>query len=485
MNSSPRMFIAAWLLVVVTAASVLAEDGRDSPSAKVDRSELQDKQLDVSLEARDIERVLGKLKRASDLAKQRITEAAQTTESVSGALDRGDSQSAKASAAQAAEMFQEIVKQLEALLQEETPQRVAAARNLAQQLAKAERQFAQQFPGAMNPVQGGGQGKLDPKSSVKPTEPESGDMPPGSQPGAGKKMPPGEKQPTGAGSGNGEQDNSEDQPPRAAAPGGGQRDMTAEERAEALAARAEQLAASAATLQDILQAIAQSPDPADRAAVEKIESLVGETKLTAAVEAARQSAAMIRAGQLDDAQLAAQDIAERMEIAAQRLDAAYRTIVAPQAEELRDMEQTLAGLREELEQLETPAQVSAWHRQVRELLDELDAIGISEEAREEFLEEMRKAGFSPDSPRAELGWALVAGRYAAPESYHRALVTLQEDVQERLQSLILDDIGTAPDEATPPKYQDLVDRYYQILSSGGRGKKPETAEPPRLTSPDK
>ena len=52
---------------------------------------------------------------------------------------------AAAEAQQTAEMFKEIAKQLEALLKEETPQRIAEARQLAAQLAKAEKEFAEKF----------------------------------------------------------------------------------------------------------------------------------------------------------------------------------------------------------------------------------------------------------------------------------------------------------------------------------------------------
>jgi len=70
------------LAAILSAARLLAEDQsttEETPPIRVKAArpslgELRDKQLDVSLEARDIERVLGKLKRASDLAKQRITE---------------------------------------------------------------------------------------------------------------------------------------------------------------------------------------------------------------------------------------------------------------------------------------------------------------------------------------------------------------------------------------------------------------------------
>ena len=64
-----------------------------------------------------------------------------------------------------------------------------------------------------------------------------------------------------------------------------------------------------------------------------------------------QSATMQFKG--EHGRLASLDLADRLEITAQRLDGAYRAIIAPQAEELRKLEQALADLREKLENLET------------------------------------------------------------------------------------------------------------------------------------
>ena len=169
---------AVGLVIGLLARLVLAQDQTSTETAapepvktaKPSRDELKDKQLDVSLEARDIERVLGKLKKASELAKTRITEAATTTESVTTSLNKGDAKTARAEAKQASEKFKEIAKQLEALLKEETPQQIAEAKQLAAQLAKLEREFAEKFEGALNPTRAssGAKTKLDPKSQVKP-----------------------------------------------------------------------------------------------------------------------------------------------------------------------------------------------------------------------------------------------------------------------------------------------------------------------------
>ncbi|MEK6257422.1 MAG: hypothetical protein AABP62_02285 [Planctomycetota bacterium] len=572
-----QFVVAVFAFAGLSGVAIHAQDDAKSESAvpaKPSREELRDKQLDVSLEARDIERILTKLKRASELSKTRITEAAKTAESASTALDRGDSKVARGDAKQAAEMFREIAKLLEALLAEETPQKIAAARNLANQLAMTERQFAKDFKGVMNPVQSGGKAKVDPKSQVKPgkngqgqggggqggmpkksdsateNEPkdgngskpeknkdgEAGDKKEGDAKGGGSqkdskeadsKEVDGDK--TGAGdgksdskddpkggSGQGAREEDKDGKEQPDGQGGGaakkdekskngtggdsakdekDRDkkdgqdgsggaMTAEERREALATRAEQLARTGKSLEDILKSISQSTEPADKAAVAKIEAVLKETDLLKAIEAMQQAADMIRSDKLDDVRLSSLDIADRMEITAQRLDAAYRTIVAPQAEELRKLEQALADLREKLDALETQGQIAAWHREARDLLDRAEKLGISDKVREDFLEQMKKAGLGVNGARNAFNWGLVNDRYAAPDGYAINLIRVQEEVQARIQSLVLGDFTSATDENTPPKYQELVERYYQVLSREGGGRKPEMRNPKPETKPN-
>ncbi len=639
MTTFSRQFATEFALVAMQAGIGSAQDEAKPDAvepvqaAKPTRAELRDKQLDVSLEARDIERILGKLKKASELSKQRITEAAKVAESASMSLDKGDSKAARAEAQQTAEMFKEIAKQLEALLKEEAPQRIAEARQMAQQLAKAEKEFAEKFQGALNPTQAtSGKGKIDPKSQVQPltdpdgkkmqgsqgkaqkggggkngkkneddknaekkdpdgktgddkngekpkpktgdadqprdkgTEPRKdgkngGDKPmpdgqgggkpddknkgdeqklgPGNTPddskedgkdgdkkkpagGSGKE--PGDK-PNGGGAGKGkdeakdgdeqkpggsdsaknekgekkpgeDQDGSGGDKPndkqRDASGGGSGKDqmkdkdrhggdgaaLTPEQLREMVADRADKMAESGRTLQDVLNEIAKSSDPNDKDAVAKIQAVMKEIDINKIVAEMSQVSNMIRSKQDDDAKLSSLDVSERLEIMAQRLDAAYRGIVAPQDEELRKLEQALADLREQLEKLETPSQVAAWHREARELLDKLDKLGVNLKAREELELEMKRSGFGVGVDRAKrtLDWSLVDGRYDAPATYTHALVHLQEDIQERIQTLILGDLGNVSDEATPPKYQEFVERYYEVLSrQGGKAGKSENS----------
>ena len=499
------------MLVGCGAASVCAQDETVTPSPppKATRAELRDKQYDVVLDSRDIERILTRLKRASELSKQRMTDAAAAAESVSGAIDRGDAASVRQRADETAKMFQEIVQQLEALLAEETPQRIAAARNLAAQLSKAEQQFAQQAQMLgqqmqQAPTSATGGANPNPRTETKPatgkggTRPPEDPMNPDPRKGSGKPNetsdlktdatgggkpqddtaePPKPSDGTGMGqekpkdpqpnSASGRGDRPVENNPQQKQSGGGsgpRKPLTPEERQEQLADRADELANRAATLLDILDAIAKSEDPADREAASKVGALLKETNLKDALDGMSAANAQIRNRKFEEAQSAALDLAERLQIAMQRLDAVYRGIVGPQAEELRKLEQQLLQLQENLNNLQTPAQIAAWHRAIREMLDKADELGISDARRNELLEEMKKQGFSLTTGAVAVDWQLNDGRYVAPASYTARLVALQEEVQSRIQTLLVGEFASIADDRTPPQYQGFVERYYRVLS---------------------
>jgi len=243
--------------------------------------------------------------------------------------------------------------------------------------------------------------------------------------------------------------------------------MTEEARRGVLAAEAEKLAETGRTLQDVLRAITESGEPADQETARRIAEIVKQTRLDEAVDAMQQTAGQIRNGKLDQAQLSALDSADRLEIVGQRLDSTYQAIVAPQADALMKAERALAALRDRQDELETPAQVVAWHRDVGLLLERLEELGINTKLREAIREEFRKSDWGTAAFQKTIrSWAIVDGVYGLPEAYDRVLVLLQDKLQTRIQTLILADLDSAADETTPPVYRDLVYRYLKVLSEG-------------------
>lgn len=122
------------------------EEKADQPGGK--QGELQDRQLDIAAEARELEKTLGKLPQATDLAKERMAGGAKQAEDAADAIGRGEMNNAKAGAGRARDQFRELSKQLTALLASEQADRVAAAQKIAADLARQQEQLENRLPGA-------------------------------------------------------------------------------------------------------------------------------------------------------------------------------------------------------------------------------------------------------------------------------------------------------------------------------------------------
>jgi hypothetical protein len=80
---------------------------------------------------------------------------------------------------------------------------------------------------------------------------------------------------------------------------------------------------------------------------------------------------------------------------------------------------------------------------------------------------------------AEAGWHVDGGTWrwgdrdiywAAPASYKTAIARISKLIQDKIQEMILKDMISSRDEATPPEFKELVERYYEVLSKeGGSG----------------
>lgn len=444
----------------ITAAEPTTATAEASPPAAVD-DQVRDQQLDIVLEAREIERVLGKIKRASELAKTRMTEAAGKAEMVSTRLLANDPQ-ARADAAEARQMFKEISRQLEAMLTEDTPQQVAAARTMAVQLARLEREFLEQFPGALNAFTTGGIGNKDPKT-IEFLDPDGKKA---EQP----KVPGGEGQSQANSNGNGGTTGEPNE--KTAGDSAAEKDNEGEQAKpgeispQELAEKAKELAARAKTLLDLLESVRRSDDPKDQAATKAIDEILKVSGLEQALANLEKSAEQIAAGDTESAQLAAIDAADRLELVASQLERVYRDLVSPQAEELRELEAQLASLLEESQSLDTPRDVAEWGREARNAVDEATKAGISEELTNPAQQELSQvpSGSLANASQQLGSWATTGGQYRAPTQVVNSLRSLHEEVQKQLQALALRDMASYADEALPPEYMDLVDKYYEVLS---------------------
>jgi hypothetical protein len=334
-------------------------DARDGKSGEDPEKERQD---EIAGKATVIDKAAAKVKGLTGLAKTRITDAAKAANAGADALGQRDRPTARKEVDRARELFRLASKQAAALAAEEVAQQIAAARDLANDVAL----------------------------QTAPTDSK--------QPGAGK----GEK---------------------GILPGIGD------------------AAEQAKTLKDVLEHIAGQGAEEAADAARKVGALLKQEDLKAAIERLEKPGAGNDRGER-------QDLAERFAALGQKLDRAYRETIAPRLEELARLEREAY----ELEQRAGAAADSADWRRLRQ-----QAAG--------FLEHLEDARLGNLASK-ELRDGLRGGRGESNELVGKGLAAVHTQLVAKLQEFVAGDRFTTGNEAVPPEYRDLVDRYLRALSAG-------------------
>jgi hypothetical protein len=229
--------------------------------------------------------------------------------------------------------------------------------------------------------------------------------------------------------------------------------------------RLERLAEAARTLEEWLKQIARR---GEGKAGEAARALLEQGAVARIIEQIDRIAALDAAGERARARREAAEVAKSLEVLARSLDMLHRDIVAPRLAALVGFDRRLDELVARLKTLTTKAEVDEWHRQTSALLRELEA----KEGVITGVADLEKA-------MADAGWHTGGGpwrwgvgdhrSWIAPGGYTDAVRTIAKQVEERIQELILKDVVSARDEATPPEFKELVERYYEVLSKKGGG----------------
>ena len=324
----------------------------------------QEKQDDIAGRATAIEKAAANAKGLTGLAKTRINEAAKAANEAADALGKGDRPTARKEVDKAKELFRDASKQVAILAAEEAAQQLAAARDLANEIAAQANPNDMKMPGA------GGMGD--------------------------EKMP-------------------------------------------GLGGAAEK----AKTLKDVLENLAASQATGDAEAARKTAGILKQEDLKAAIDRLEK----VGAGGDDKAER--KDLADRFAALGQKLDQAYRETVAPRLEEIGKLER-------EADDLEKRAGAADDATDMRRVMQQTA----------EFVERLENAGL--DTLANDLRAALkgVNGQ-GGREALTRALALTHTRLVVKLQEFIAGDRFTTGNEAVPPEYKDLVERYLRTLSAGG------------------
>jgi hypothetical protein len=334
----------------------------ESKNAKGGEDPALERQDDIAGRATAIDKAAANAKGLTGLAKTRITEAAKAANAAADALGQGDRPTARKEVDKAKELFRAAAKQVNALAAEEAAQQLAAARDLANEIAAMAAPTDMKTPG----IGGSGDGKM---------------------PGLG----------------------------------------TAAEQAK--------------TLKDVLENLAGSTAEGDADAARKAAGILKQEDIKAAIDRLEKPGAGDDKGER-------QDLADRFAALGQKLDQAYREVVAPRLEEIVKLER----MANELEQKAGAADDAAdWRRlgqQGAEFVERLDAAGLGH--------------LAGDDLRAALRGNGQVGR----EQFGRGIALTHARLVAKLQEFIAQDRFTTGSEAVPPEYKDLVERYLRTLSGG-------------------
>jgi hypothetical protein len=325
----------------------------------------QEKQDDIAGRATALEKAVATVKGLTGLAKSRIGDAAKAANAGADALGRGDRPAARPQVERARDTFRTASKQVAALAAEEAAQQLAAARDLANDVAL----------------------------QTAPTE---------------NKAP---------GTGNGEDD---------------------KKKTPGLGAAAEE----AKSLKDVLENLAGSGAASDADAARKAAGILKQEDLAAAIARLEKPGAGADTGER-------KDLADRFAALGQKLDRAYREAVAPRLEALAKLEREANDLEQRAAGADDPADWRRLRQQGAAFAERLEAAGL---------------GGAGDDLRAVLKAGVGA---SGREGFRRAVAVAHARVVAKLQEFVAGDRFASGNEAVPPEYKDLVERYLRALSAGG------------------
>jgi hypothetical protein len=337
-------------------------------SARGGEDPAQEKQDEIAGRAAVIEKVAGTAKGLTGLARTRVGEANKAANAASDALREMDRPTARKEVDKAREAFRVAAKHVAALAAEEAAQQLAAARDLANDVAlqTAPADPMNKTPGAGN----NGEARMVP------------------MPGLGN------------------------------------------------------AAEQAKTLKDVLDKLAGSGAEGDADAARKAAAILKQEDIAAAIARLEKPGAAGDRGER-------QDLSERFAALGQKLDQAYREVVAPRLEEIARLERDANELERRAATADDAADWRRLRQQGAEFLERLDAAGLGAFANDDLKLGLRTG-------------AVVGGR----EAFARGIAAAHQRLVAKLQDFVAGDRFATGNEAVPPEYKDLVDRYLRALSAG-------------------
>ncbi len=399
--------------------------GQPKSGTPIDRRQLEQRQHEIVLDAYELQQMMQNIDKLTELARRRMTRGTQRAEESANALARGDSDTARESAGDARRQFSELARHVAGLSARDIAGRVGAARDLAAELAETVRALANRLDASRSPNRS--------RQNVR-----------------GKQSGPANS-PSASPAGNGD---SQFGSQNHGQTGNGPRDFG-------------QLAEEGKTLRDLIDALARAAE-ADGELASKIAGARAHARLDSLV--ARMQTLNQRPDKRATTSVSAEprEIADRLELLAHELSAIHGVIVAPRLTQLLHLEKQTAQLRDRLGTLASDAEITQWHLDAQTLMQALEKTGIGNAEAAVLRQAMSDAGWG--QARTRWGWehsanhAINGYSYVAPPAYHHELTRMVEKLQRTVRELLLSDLMASGHEAVPPRFEQLVERYFEVLA---------------------
>ncbi|MDB5350356.1 MAG: hypothetical protein JWN86_1603 [Planctomycetota bacterium] len=395
------------------------EEGEGGESKSLERRKLTEKQEEIADTARMLEEKLKRIEAASDLAKARMAKAAEKAERASGALARGNTKEAAEDARKGAGMLHDLARQVKGEISREVADELAMARDLAEELADRESELADM---------------KDPEGSGGDSE-KPGKDGQGQKPGDGKGSKPGKGKGSRGGAGWSELNEAE---------------------------RMDRMAEMARTLEAWLK---QIDAKGEGRAADAVKEILERGAVAEIVEKTERMGEVRVGTKPADVSKDARDLAGKLERIGQTLELVHRGIVSPQIAAMIEFDRRVAALTAKLAQVKTDGEITAWHREASALIRDLEKAGIAGAA--DLADALRDGGWKGAS--GAWHWTDGPDHRVAPGAYTTAMTTISSQIKDQIQDMILKDLASARDEVMPPKFKEMVERYYEVLSKGGGG----------------
>ena len=322
--------------------------GKNSSQSKQARLDPAQQQEQLAREAERLSALAQKDKSLTDLAKERVEAAAKMVEESRRAMADGKSAEAAEKAREAARKLESASRQVGALEAQELADALARERDMAQAIAKAERELGN----ALEPGKESKKGETGDQSATADSKKgETGDQ---SAAAESKKSETGDR----SGSSKSKKGKS-----------GARGD---------LAGRQRELADEVATLADVLERLRSEAALDYRELAQRIDRAARQNPPGEVEDAMRRNAEAIGSGRNAQAARDADQAAQRLDDLAHDLESVRRAAVQPQLERLLAAEKQAAVLQERLRSIRQPSQLAEIQKGMTELAGAVDKLAPGE-----------------------------------------------------------------------------------------------------------